>query len=275
MDQMERMELEEEEDMAVVEDNDFVIKGPSAEEWAKMKTDGWGGQAMGFVDVRIKDAQREFNASGATRKVILSSKRVEGAEGGKEDPMEAEENERCTSYEEDESEDEKEAEEKEQKEEEKEQNKGEKEQKQQEPEKEASNEEEEDEAKWGEVWEDMFGGEEYTIEEDADTVARFANAGGYDIESESQNVKMVASLIRKLRSFREGREKEEEQKEVSKKEEETKKVEEGESRRERKREKESDRKNRSRSRRDPSVENRSKCPPSRQVGKSFSDMDDE
>ena len=293
LEKMEGMELEEDEDIAVIEDNDFVIKGPSAEEWEKMETEGWGGPARKFVDVRIKDAQREFNASGAVRKVVLSSERVKGAEGGKEDRLEVEENERCTSYEEDESEDEKEVAEKEQREKEQkekegaekeqrekeeEQNKGDKEQK--EGEKEpgkgvTANEEEEDDAKWGEIWEDMYGGDEFTIEEDADTVARFANAGGYNIESESQNVKMVACLIRKLRNFREGREREEEQEGESKKGEETKKVEEGESRRERKREKESDRKNRSRSRRDLSVGNRSKRPPSRQVRKSHSPMEDE
>ena len=70
---LERMELGGEEEFAVVEDNDFVIRGPSQEEGEAMKTAGWDGPAHRFKDVRIKDAQREFNASSAVRKVIMSS----------------------------------------------------------------------------------------------------------------------------------------------------------------------------------------------------------
>ena len=115
----------------------------------------------------------------------------------------------------------------------------------------------------------MYEGTGFSIQEDAETVAQYANEGGYNIASQSQNVTMVAELIRKLRKFREGTAKESEgESEKEKEEEET------ESRRERKREKETDRKNRSRSRRDTSVEKRAKRPPSRQVRNS-SPMEDE
>ena len=282
LERMERAELGEEEDIAVIEDNDFVIQGPNAKEWEEMRTSGWDGQAKKFVDVRIKDAQKEFNASGDARKVVLSSERVGGAEGGTEDPMDMEEKEeKCLSYEEEE-------EEEDEKEERKEQKEKEPERIQNESEKEGDEEsEEEDEAKWGEIWEDMYGEGEHSIEEDANVVAKFANAGGYDIESESQNVAMVARLIRKLKSFREEREKEEEgeskkeqetkkeDKKESKEEREKRKEEEGESRRERRREKETDRKARSKSRRDTSIEKRSKRPTSRQVRDSSSAMEDE
>ena len=281
LERMERAELGEEEDIAVIEDNDFVIQGPSAREWEEMESSGWGGPAMGFVDVRIKDAQRAFDASKDARKVVLSSERVEGAEGGNEEAMDTEDKEeRCTSYEEDEEEGEEEEKRKEEKEQKYEENQD---KEKQEKEKES---EEEDEGKWGEIWEDMYGEGNHSIEEDADIVAKFANAGGYNIESESQNVAMVARMIRKLRSFREEREKEEEgesrkeektkkdEEGESGKEEETKKEEERESRRERKREKETDKKARSKSRRDKSVEKRSKRPPSRQVWDSSSAKED-
>ena len=276
LERLERAELGEEEDIAVIEDDDFVIQGPSAEEWERMQHSGWGGSETTFVDVRIKDAQRAFNASKDARKVVLSSKRVEGAEGEMEEKMDTEDKEeKCTSYEEDEEEEEEKGKRKEQKEREQDKPK-------QEEEKES---EEEDEAKWGEIWEEMYGEGEYSIEEDADTVAKFASAGGYDVESESQSVAMVARLIRKIKSFREEREREEggsreeeetgkEEKE-SKKEGETKKEEERESRRERKRGKETDKKERSKSRRDTSVEKRSKRPPLRQVRDSSSAKEDD
>ena len=278
LDRMERMELEEEEDIAVIEDNDFVITGPSAEEWGKMGTSGWGGPAKAFKDVRIKDAQREFDASSASRKVILSSERVMGAEGGIKQPeedkeeeqrdgekkqsQENEEEDRCTSYEEDEGEDE-------EKEEEKEKQTENKKDKEPEEEMETGSEGENDE-KWGEALEDLYEGTGYSIMEDAETVAQYANEGGFDIASKSQNVTMVAELIRKLRNFREGREREDEGESEKEKE-----KEETESRRERKREKETDRKNRSRSRKDTSVEKRAKRPSSRQVRNSSPDMEDE
>ena len=105
---IERMELDEEENFGVVEDNDFVINGPSEAEMREMKESGsWGGSATNFVDVRIKDAERDFKKSGATRKVVLSSERVSELEKGGNDPAEKEEKEKkeedqCTSYEEDE-----------------------------------------------------------------------------------------------------------------------------------------------------------------------------
>ena len=118
LERVERMELEEEEEIAIIEDNDFVIKGPSQEELEEMKTKGWGGSTIKFKDVRIKDALREFDASGAVRKVVMSSERVKGAEGGikyaAEDKGEGEKSEekdeedRCTSYEEDDDDDEEE-----------------------------------------------------------------------------------------------------------------------------------------------------------------------
>ena len=244
-----------------------------------METSGWGGAAKEFVDVRIKDAQRAFNASKDARKVVLSSERVEGAEGGVDKNMDTDDKEeRCISYEEDEEEEEEEEEkEKEKEQKEKEQEKSHSEQ-EQDVEKES---EEEDEGKWGEMWEDMYGEGEHSIEEDANIVAKFANAGGYDVESESQNVAMVARLIRRLRSFREEREKEEEggsrkeEEKESKKEGGKKKEEERESRRERNKEKETDKKARSRSRRDTSVEKRAKRPSYRQVRGSSSTKEDD
>ena len=281
LDRMERLELGEEEEIAVVEDNDFVIKGPSQEEMEAIRTSGWGGPTTNFKDVRIKDAQREFDASSAVRKVIMSSERVAGAEGGMVvsavDEKEGErikgkegengtkqgkekEEDECTPYEED-SEEEEEEEKKEIK------------NKEVEVEMESESEEE-DAGKWGDALRDIYEGTGFSIEEDAETVAQYASEGGFDVASSSHNVKMVADLIRKLRNFREGREREEEGE--SDKEEERK--EETESRRERKKEKETDRKNRSKSRKDISVERRSKRPPSRpsrQVRESSSAMEDE
>ena len=138
-----------------------------------------------------------------------------------------------------------------------------------------SGSDEEDEGKWGDALKDLYEGTGFSIEEDAETVAQYASEGGYDEASTSQSVVMVADLIRKLKNFREGREKEEEE---SEKEKEKEKEEEIKSRRERKREKESDRKNRSKSRRDLSAEKRSKRPPSRpsrQIRDSSSAMEDE
>ena len=137
-----------------------------------------------------------------------------------------------------------------------------------------SGSEEEDAGKWGDALRDIYEGTGFSIEEDAETVAQYASEGGFDVASSSHNVKIVADLIRKLRNFREGREREEEGESDKEKE----RKEETESRRERKREKETDRKNRSKSRKDISVERRSKRPPSRpsrQVRESSSAMEDE
>ena len=130
LERMERIELGEDEEIAVVKDNDFVIRGPNQEELEAMGSKSWGGSAIDFKDVRIKDAQREFDASGAVRRVVMSTERVVGAEGGikytaedKEEgegsedkgegsgtgrDQEEEEEERCTSYEEDDDEEEEE-----------------------------------------------------------------------------------------------------------------------------------------------------------------------
>ena len=165
----------------------------------------------------------------------------------------------CTSYEEDSEEEEEEKEEKNKKETEVEMKSG---------------SEEEDEGKWGDALRDIYEGTGFSIEEDAETVAQYASEGGFDVASRSQNVTMVADLIRKLKNFREGNEREEKGDSDKEKE----KKEETESRRERKREKDMDRKNRSKSRRDTSAERRSKRPPSRpshQVRESSSAMEDE
>ena len=278
-----RMELGEEEEIASIADNDYVIHGPSLREIEEMKESGWGGPTTVFKDVRIVDAQREFAASKEKRKVVLSSEKLMEVDGGdkpstedeeeqekikgkwaeyerkKKQEEEDKEEERCTSYEEDEDEDE-EQQEKEQK----------KEQEQEKDKKEEKDSEDEEDGKWGDVWEEMYGGMEHSIEEDAELVTQFAKEGGIDVESASQSVTMVAKLIRRIKDFREEREKEEEENKDESKEEEK-----GESRRERKREKETERKNRSRSRRDPSAEKRSTRPSSRQVKKSPSPMEDE
>ena len=124
LERVERMELGEEDDIGGVVDNDFVIHGPNLEEMEAIKTSGWGGPRADYKDVRIKDAQRLFDASNDQRKVVLSSERVtesnDDSEEEKEKEKEKEEihkkwaeyekqkkekerqEEHCTSYEEDE-----------------------------------------------------------------------------------------------------------------------------------------------------------------------------
>ena len=139
---IERMELDEEEDdVAQIVDNDFVVHPPSPRTLEQGMASNFGGPQTEILDVRVKDAQRDAQqdaqrastASVDQRKVMISSDKEN--EGGREDTIPLkylqeeekkggeegmEEDEECTPYEEDEREEEEIEENKKRKEEDKE-----------------------------------------------------------------------------------------------------------------------------------------------------------
>ena len=69
---LERMDLDDQEDCSEIVDNDYVVTPPSPRTLAK--NSGFGGPSTEFKDVRILDAQRDFNASSDSRRVLMVEK---------------------------------------------------------------------------------------------------------------------------------------------------------------------------------------------------------
>ena len=274
-----------------MEANDFVIHGPNLEQIEKMKSSEWGGPPANFKDVRIKDAQRIFDASNDQRKVVMSSERVKESNQDSEGDEEEEKNDQHKKWAEYE-------EKKKERENREEAKKGEKEEKMQErdsqeKERKGEKEQQEKEELCTSYEEDEDKDENMEIEEEKgenapETVGTEKEVGGIsEIRSQISNLRahIKAKMSEQdesgeedakwgdvLEEFYEGtgiviekeglltslkRENEELKKELERKEE-------GESRRSRKRG-EVEKKERSKSRRDLSIEKRSKRPSSRQA----------